>query len=231
MGPYGAATALEDCPLQACCALLLSLRPPFTTVVKGWSTPLQQDDLPEPPTFLRAEPTLHREAHANWVKELAAGRKGGPSLMRAVWFPAARRSIIQGCTFGAVSGLANTVGRPLMLRYALLAMDPDGGYTEAEGFGFAAGLVFMMWLEGFTKTQSISRVGGETSTLITSATVHLLGLKALSIKTGEGKSGAETALVGNDLMRLNHFLQVWSRHGPRWHARARIDGPAAHSRS
>ena len=36
-------------------------------------------------------------------------------------------------------------------------------------------------------------------TLMASASMHLLGLKAMSIATGQGKAGAETALVGNDV--------------------------------
>ena len=175
-------------------------------IYHGFWTPLQHNDLPTCPKRLCAEPELFAKAEAAWAKELAGSRKGGPNVIRSVWWQVAKAEIIEGSIYSAVSGLANTVGRPLFLRWTLLAMDPTNGYSLGAGLGYAGGLIAMMWLEGFTKAQAIQIVGADAPTLAASATMHLLGKKAVSISTGAGKAGAETALVGNDLIRSTQLL-------------------------
>ena len=175
-------------------------------IIKGWSKPLQHEDMPDPPKSIRAEPTLFKNAQASWERELAGKRKGGPSLVRSVWWTSAKGMWLVGSVFAVVSGLTTTVGRPLMLRWTLLALDPASDYSQSEGLGFAAGLVVMMWLEGWTKVIAIHKMGAEAPSCIMPATMHLLGLKAVSLATGKGKAGAETALVGNDCIRSAQML-------------------------
>ena len=175
-------------------------------IVKGWSTPLQHEDMPDPPKSIRAEPTLFKNAQDVWAREVAGNRKGGPSLFRSVWWTSARGTIVVGGIFAIISGLTTTVGRPLMLRWTLLALDPASEYTRAEGLSYAAGLVCMMWLEGWTKVIAIHKMGAEAPSCVTSATMHILGLKAVSLATGKGKAGAETALVGNDCIRSAQMM-------------------------
>jgi hypothetical protein len=190
-------------------------------VAKGWYTPLQAEHLPSCPKSLRAEPVLFSEAQANWERELQTGREGGPSLVRGVWWPAAKREFVGAIVYGAVSGITNTVLRPLFLRWTLLVMDPSNGHSVATGYAYAAGLVLAMWLEGWTKHRSIQLGGNAAPAKFASATMHLLGRKAVFVGTGEGTAGAETALVGNDVVRsvnlvlfLPVLVQVWQPEPP-----------------
>ena len=78
-----------------------------------------------------------------------------------MWWHAARGPLIAGATLSVISGVTNTVGRPLLLRWTLLAMDPSNGYSMEHGMGLALGLVGVMWLEGYTKVQAVQRMGAE----------------------------------------------------------------------
>ena len=113
-------------------------------VLRGWRRSLQMDDLPGPKKSLRAEPSHFARADDGWKRELKRQRLGRPSLIWSVWWPVAREELAVGAVYAAVSGITNTVGRPLFLRWTLLALDPANGYTIAQGLGIAAGLGGMM---------------------------------------------------------------------------------------
>ena len=50
------------------------------------------------------------------------------------------------------------------------------------------------------------RGGGVAPTLMASASMHLIGRKAVSLATGQGVAGQETALLGNDIIRSATML-------------------------
>lgn len=164
---------------------------------RGWSKPLHEEDLPSAPRGVRSEP-LHRVAVELWEAELARAEPGKAQVLSGVLYPLARRSFYQGGALLVVSGLCNSVARPLLLKSAVESISPDEPLWR--GFAFAGGLGACLLLEQWSKTQGLHIAGDEAILRASSAAMQLVTLKAGRLRTGVGSDGAEQTLLGKDLV-------------------------------
>lgn len=178
----------------------------------AWWTPLQPEDLPATPSRvsgLHSDPSLFAFAERSWAAELTGGRKGGPDLIRGVWLPVARHEFRLAMLWGAASGLLVTLGRPLMMRSVLLALDPANGYTLGEGMGLSIGLCAVLWIESWTRVQSQQNLAAVGACRMLGSTMHLVSLKAAKLATTvRSDAKSESALIGNDLVRPAQMVPI-----------------------
>ena len=172
-------------------------------IARGSKRALQAEDIPPVPKTLKAQPKLFAGAASTWA-EARRRCPESPKLVQDVWWPLIRPEapfIILG---SFCSGLASTVGRTLFLRYVILSLDAANGYSTAASFGFGAGLVFMIWLENYSRSITMFWGGALTPVRVAAASKYLIARKALTAAVGSGSDGDATTLVGRD---LSIFLQ------------------------
>jgi hypothetical protein len=178
----------------------------WTTTRKGFKKPLTFEDLPLSPRWLDLV-RIRREAVFLWKVERERKLPGGPRVFFGLWWPLARTQWLLAMVLGAACGLLATVIKPLLLIQVLRATDPDSTYSYGRSIGLCIGISVVLWLEGWSRGQSMHHGGDRAPLLGIAGTIQLIGEKSFKLKTGEGGEGAETALVGNDLIRATDFLK------------------------
>ena len=179
-------------------------------VLRGLRKPLQPDDMPVVPRSVKAEPMLFASAEQHWAVELKRAKQKGsaPDLIRGVWLPSSPAALWMTIVLSVVSGLCNTVARPLLLRWTLLAIQGPDEFSMEAGMGFAAGLVVVLWIESWTRNYAVMEGSAIAAARMMAGTMHLVGLKALRVATGEGKASAEASIIGNDLVRTSQVMTI-----------------------
>ena len=179
-------------------------------VLRGLRKPLQPDDVPVVPRSVKAEPMLFASAEQHWAVELKRAKQKGsaPDLIRGVWLPSSPAALWMTIVLSVVSGLCNTVARPLLLRWTLLAIQDPDEYAMEAGMGFAAGLVVVLWIESWTRNYAVMEGSAIAAARMMAGTMHLVGLKALHVAIGEGKASAEASIIGNDLVRTSQMMTI-----------------------
>jgi hypothetical protein len=163
---------------------------------------------------------LFASAEQHWAVELKRAKQKGsaPDLIRGVWLPSSPAALWMTIVLSVVSGLCNTVARPLLLRWTLLAIQDPDKYAMEAGMGFAAGLVVVLWIESWTRNYAVMEGSAIATARMMAGTMHLVGLKALHVAIGEGKASADAsasaatmaAMAHRDLGRL--FAQCLRMH-------------------
>ncbi|KOO29354.1 hypothetical protein Ctob_002000 [Chrysochromulina tobinii] len=168
------------------------------------------DDMPVVPRSVKAEPMLFASAEQHWAVELKRAKQKGsaPDLIRGVWLPSSPAALWMTIVLSVVSGLCNTVARPLLLRWTLLAIQDPDKYAMEAGMGFAAGLVVVLWIESWTRNYAVMEGSAIATARMMAGTMHLVGLKALHVAIGEGKASAEASIIGNDLVRTSQMMTI-----------------------
>ena len=98
--------------------------------------------------------------------------------------------------------------KPLLLIYVIRSSDPASTIDKPVAFVLCVGMSLTLWLEGWSRGHSMHYGGDRAPILGIVGTIQLIGEKSCKLKTGEGAEGAETTLVGNDLIRAADFLSA-----------------------
>ena len=175
----------------------------------GFQRPLQEADLPGAPRFLAANEHGRDVCNTGarlWAEEMAKAQKEtrDTSLVTMWWKLARAHWVIGGC-LGFATGLLTSLVRPYVLRELILALD---GESNERAYSFAVGFAVVCAFESWTRAASRYYAGDCAPLMCVSASIHLVTNKAMTLRVGAGKEGAETSLVGNDLFRLADMLAV-----------------------
>ena len=192
-----AAPAPRGCLSEALLTWLVSV------VRRGWSQPLQPDDIPTLGGGFRsrAQKAVARRA---WEAELAkAPRPGGaPSLYPVIWAVQGGQLLL-GLLCAVAQGLCNCVARPLLLRAVVqAAMDNELGSFTAHTALLVAVFALTVFAEGFLQTQTkqqLSTRGGTRFIAWTTAFVHDKAARLAASATAS--DSAASSLIGNDVLR------------------------------
>ncbi len=176
------------------------------TAITGFRKPLQLDDLPANPRWLNMM-EAREKAIAGWKAESSSNRQGGPDLLWGLWWPLGKRDWVASIALGSLTGIMQAAVKPVLLIYVIRATDKDSSISYAGGFALCGCISLVLWLEGWSRGQSMHHGGDRAPLLGIGGTMLLIGEKSYRLKTGEGAEGAETALVGNDLIRAIDFLK------------------------
>ena len=175
----------------------------------GFQRPLKEIDLPGPPRFLCAVEDEHDVCNTGarlWAEEMAKARKENrPASLVAMWRKLAHVQWVIGGSLGFATGVLTSLARPYVLRELILAL--DGGSNE-RAYSLAVGFAIVCAFESWTRTASRYWAGDCAPLMCVSASIQLVANKAMMLRVGAGKEGAETSLVGNDLFRLADMLAV-----------------------
>lgn len=172
--------------------------------LRGTFTPLTPEDLPAAPRRMRSDP-LHGQAIALWEAELVRAAAGKASVLGGVLWPVARGTMLQSSVLLVLSGLLNSVARPLLLRAAIRAMRPD--VPLERGLCLAGALAATLLLETWSKTQGMHLTGDVAILRACSAVMQLVSLKAGRLRTGSGSEGVEQTLLGKDMIGVAEFAR------------------------
>ena len=93
----------------------------------------------------------------------------------------------------------NAMARPLVLMYAVRALDPAIATMEAA-YAYAAALGLVLWLENWSKWRGMQLCAYIGVLRGCEAGTHLVTLKAVRVRTGASNEGAEQTLIGEDLL-------------------------------
>jgi hypothetical protein len=174
--------------------------------LRGARRPLQADDVPDAPRVVQSEP-LHSEAEALWAEQLAVPpERGGPRLMPAIMSGATKRFIREGVVLSSISGLCASVGRPLLLRAAVVALTNDT-YSWGAGMCIAAALSLVIWLENWLKLEATYRSADRGAMRCVSCAMQLVTVKCLRVRAGAAPEGKESQLLGADLIGVFEFTR------------------------
>jgi hypothetical protein len=171
--------------------------------IRGMLTPLTPEDLPAAPRRIRPEP-LHRQAIELWAAERARTAAGEGSVLNGVLWPVARATMLQGSVLLVLSGLLNSVARPLLLQ-AIRAMRPE--VPVGQGLGLAGALAASLLLETWAKTQGMHLAGDVAVLRAYSSAMQLVSLKAGLLRIGSASEGVEQTLLGKDLIGVSEFAR------------------------
>ena len=168
-------------------------------VWKGSSRPLTVADLPRAPRFLHSDPLLEDGARI-WDEECKAAAAEGrkPRLLKAMGMGVAGQELTVSFVMNFTSGLFNSVARPLLLRYAVRALNPYSAST-GTAVALAAALVGCLMAESYLNVQGRHLVGNSASHRIGSAVQYLIARKAIALQAGAANEGKETTLFGKDI--------------------------------
>ena len=173
---------------------------------RGFKRPLEESDLPPTPAPLddtvTNEDVCVRGARL-WAEECR--HTSAPSLQR-VWLKLSYNSVVAGSCSAWLTGILTTVVRPLVLRQAIRAVKADSEYSLGAGYALIAIFGVVVLLESLSRSLAKFLCGDLAALQCVSATISLLTGKAMDVKVGASKEGAETALVGNDIFRLADML-------------------------
>ena len=122
-----------------------------------------------------------------------------------MWRKLAHVQWVIGGSLGFATGVLTSLARPYVLRELILAL--DGGSNE-RAYSLAVGFAIVCAFESWTRTASRYWAGDCAPLMCVSASIQLVANKAMMLRVGAGKEGAETSLVGNDLFRLADMLAV-----------------------
>ena len=125
------------------------------------------------------------------------------NISRVLWLTS-RGYFVKGIFLLLLSGIMNALVRPLVLMYAVRALDPTVASLDTA-FGYAAMLGGVLWVENWSKWRGLmlcSYIGVLRSC---QAGVHLVTLKAVRVHAGASNEGAEQTLIAEDLLGISEW--------------------------
>ena len=169
--------------------------------VVGASRPLAAEDLPGTPSCMHMD-GIERQAVAHWEAEL--GKRGKDAKVWRVLWALSRTEYLQGLALLCLSGFLNALVRPLVLMYAVRALDPSVATLEAT-FAWAAVLGTVLFVENWAKARGVFICSHVGVLRAVSACMQLLTLKAMRIRVGSSNEGSEQTLIGADFVGSAEF--------------------------
>jgi ABC-type multidrug transport system fused ATPase/permease subunit len=171
-------------------------------VLRGFSRPLDEDDIPPLPVGCQLRSTRASGAEW-WARQLAAGRK--PTVASMAW-ECHRREAILGLVISCGYGLLNVVVRPLLLKRTVELLtaetsdSSDGDHALRNGL-LVASIGASMLFEGVCAASSrhflSDRIGtavyGQCATLVQQKSTRLAGVTSSGVQS--------STLIGSDLVR------------------------------
>ena len=115
--------------------------------IQGARRPLTEADLPEVANCVKTA-TIAKLAEERWDAECKA--HGNDAKIWRIFWQAGEPFFTQGCLLLVFSGVMNAMARPLVLMYAVRALDPAIATMEAA-YAYAAALGLVLWLENWSK--------------------------------------------------------------------------------
>ena len=172
------------------------------TVRKGYSTPIQETDVP--PLTSRLSTDMVPGAEALWAAEVAKG-KDKASILSVVW-QLDRFGILMAMTMSCSLGVLSCVVRPLLLRAIVLEISQPVFVPERAAFLLVI-FFFAVFFEGFFQA-TVKQVFG--TSLCTRGMAWLSTLvvqKSCRIRPGV-TTISDSALVGTDLVTAFQETQM-----------------------
>jgi len=147
----------------------------FRYIRLGFSKNLSgPDDIPKLQPELCSR-TLSNSAIGLWDQQ------NNPSVLRVAWKMHCKPLCI-GIFLGVVQGIFNNALRPILLNYIIIALDPNTRWTSREVYQLFLLFVVVVFLEGWTKVNSLQIISVEAGNQCASWILALLQRKATKLR-------------------------------------------------